>query len=979
MARAEQAFFRLKMSILKKRFGSLRAQWSILAINITAKQPKSPDAAPAHILRIELSTRITTQRLHYRSGEEETAAESVHLLFPKVRELMSNHPDAKVFCQIGLRLLNQVLRPYTARWHGWMTESEGSAGVTARFRDERVRRMFRVELRELQARLVGYEKAFEALSEGVAVKPEWLEPDAATQDEILSSLNHSERCADLGDQPLIAGIDPDTPVWNQFGKAATVKQINEKEHGFILERREMRGGQNRANGGNVTDAIGLALSGGGIRSATVCLGVAQVLAEKKILGAVDYLSSVSGGGYFGTFLSSYLSQYGATHGVQRSSIDEFIDRTFKRSETGVEAVAVRHLRNNSKYLLHGGPWGKVKMAGLMLSGIAANLSMILPLPLFGALAIWFLNFLGFWGGPALSEKAIPLGSSASPVVRILGTLSLTLLVFWMVLLGTQRKAVREPLNSPWFKIRDVCSMVTLALAVVTFLLVVAAGIPKIFGTIYAILGVRIKIGRDLSSVFSEEVLLAIAGALPFLFGAATAFFKQPWIHKLMARMFILSGPLFYGSVALFVCKQLGLTTGTAKWPWWLILVIAVFWLIWSCRFIDINSLGPHGYYRDRLCECYLAWNGKNEQNLLQAAISKWWSGKKGSEEHQADDGLNSGPEKVGVRLRLPLSNIAYPAAAPYHLVNTIVNLPASKNQDLRGRNGDFFILSPYYCGSPVCGYAETSLLEKGDPHVDLGTAMAISGAAASTNMGWRTLTNIRFLMALLNIRLGYWIPNIRYLDRVKARGAGFGYFLAEITGRIQENMRYLNISDGGHIENLGVYELLRRRCKFIVCVHGGANLETEGGDLQRLERYAAIDLGIALQYNLSDLQPDTRKISRAYAILIKIIYPADEIGWMIYLKPALTGGEPQYVLDYRFRNSSFPFDGILNQVFEEEQFEAYRSVGESAAASLFDKELFDETPPGSVREWFQKLADNLLPDNDAAFARAASPTDPATQ
>ena len=50
----------------------------------------------------------------------------------------------------------------------------------------------------------------------------------------------------------------------------------------------------------------------------------------------------------------------------------------------------------------------------------------------------------------------------------------------------------------------------------------------------------------------------------------------------MARMFILSGPLFYGSVALFVCKQLGLTTGTAKWPWWLILVIAVFWLIWSC-------------------------------------------------------------------------------------------------------------------------------------------------------------------------------------------------------------------------------------------------------------------------------------------------------------------------------------------------------------------------------------------------------------
>jgi hypothetical protein len=73
--------------------------------------------------------------------------------------------------------------------------------------------------------------------------------------------------------------------------------------------------------------------------------------------------------------------------------------------------------------------------------------------------------------------------------------------------------------------------------------------------------------------------------------------------------------------------------------------------------------------------------------------------------------------------------------------------------------------------------------------------MAISGAAASTNMGWRTLTNVRFLMALLNIRLGYWVPNIRHLDRIKGKGAGIEYFLAEITGRIRENMRYLNISD----------------------------------------------------------------------------------------------------------------------------------------------------------------------------------------
>jgi hypothetical protein len=195
--------FRSQMSFMKKRHGVARRAWSVLAINLPAKGSKLPDAAPAHLLRIELTTRITTQRLHYRSGEEETAAESVHMLFPKVRELMSNYPDAKIFCKIGLRLLDQVLRPYTARWHGWMTESEESAGGTPRFRDERVRRMFRVELRELQARLVGYQRAFESLADGEAVDPDWREPDTAAQLAILKSLSDSEERAGPGQQTAL--------------------------------------------------------------------------------------------------------------------------------------------------------------------------------------------------------------------------------------------------------------------------------------------------------------------------------------------------------------------------------------------------------------------------------------------------------------------------------------------------------------------------------------------------------------------------------------------------------------------------------------------------------------------------------------------------------------------------------------------------------------------------------------------------------
>src|SRR4029077_7784653 len=111
-----------------------------------------------------------------------------------------------------------------------------------------------------------------------------------------------------------------------------------------------------------------------------------------------------------------------------------------------------------------------------------------------------------------------------------------------------------------------------------------------------------------------------------------------------------------------------------------------------------------------------------------------------------------------------------------------------------------------------------------------------------------------------------------------------------------------------------------------------------------------------------------------YAILIKVLYGPDEIGWMIYLKPTITGAEPQYVLDYRYQNANFPHEGILEQTYDEERFEAYRAVGECAAESLFRPEIVGNTKPGKIRDWFQSLADNLLPDNDTAFPRQARPS-----
>jgi hypothetical protein len=958
---------------------------------------------------VELATRITTQTLHYRSGEEETAAESVHGLFKKARELMAANPSAADFNALSLELLNDCVRPYTARWHGWMT-SNHTKDEKPRFKSEVYRRKFREELKELQGQLLHFEEAFRTLA-AVSRSSEGSEPNTPRR-------GHK---ANLG-RAIEAGIGQQV----LFQRGMSCDEINQLEREFVSKRRSLLF-NSKQDSKHVMDAVGLAFSGGGIRSATVCLGVVQVLAQKKLLAEVDFLSTVSGGGYLGTFLSSFFHRF-PCHTPDKTLSDNLA------AADDVEPAAIRHLRNNSKYLLHGGAWGKLNMAALLLSGLGTNILMVLPVPLIAALVLDLLNCWGFWGdemsaNPANNSPTGPTGSAI--VLRVLGGL---LAGAWFFLTLFRRVALQHPAkkvanhgdgqegegpdadDSVWAKIRGALSFGTVILLVLFGVAGVLFLVPSFFH-LY-------KFFENPSGLWwhpSDKTILAILGLLPFLSGLAMSVLRTGRVQKFFSWLLVLSGPLLCGWSILFVGAQLGLTGRTPfSWrglPGWLVVLgVAAFLLIWSILCVDINSGGPHGYYRDRLCECYLARRGENELTWWQAAVQSIWSGpsiifriergvrsivdriKKGvmpviswikavlsrlaGGSKSAQPALPKEPVavakpapdaktgRVGNRLRLPLSCLAKPGLIPYHLVNAIVNLPASANQELRGRDGDFFLISPLVCGSPVCGYFSTEKLSGKDKHVDLGTAMAISGAAAAPNMGFHTLPQFRFLMALFNVRLGYWIPNVGIPKPAYGRGVGVDYLLREMAGHMNENLPFLNLSDGGHIENLGVYELVRRKSKFIICVHGGASLGTERGDLQRLQRYLKIDLGIDLEYDLSDLQPDAARQVRAYATLVKVKYAKDEVGWMIYLKPAITGGEPPYVLDLRCAVPEFPNEGLLDQAYSEEKFEAYRALGKWLAESLFRDEIVGESQPGSIREWFQKLADNLLPDNDEAFAQA---------
>jgi len=122
-------------------------------MNTTA--PASPDAAPAQALWVQLATCVTTQPLHYRSGEEETAAENIAGLFGKVRDLLGKHPDATAFRALALRLLNDTLRPCTARWHGWLTADKVCRDADGGFARHRLPTLPEADVRVLFIRAPG--------------------------------------------------------------------------------------------------------------------------------------------------------------------------------------------------------------------------------------------------------------------------------------------------------------------------------------------------------------------------------------------------------------------------------------------------------------------------------------------------------------------------------------------------------------------------------------------------------------------------------------------------------------------------------------------------------------------------------------------------------------------------------------------------------------------------------------------------------
>jgi hypothetical protein len=339
---------------------------------------------------------------------------------------------------------------------------------------------------------------------------------------------------------------------------------------------------------------------------------------------------------------------------------------------------------------------------------------------------------------------------------------------------------------------------------------------------------------------------------------------------------------------------------------------------------DINHVSMHRYYRDRLLEAYMPDFTQDKTSFTKA--DKFW--------------LHDVKHCQG-------------GASPYQIINTNVTIMGPTNQKsdckewkqlkYRARCGDSFIFSPLFVGSEATGYAETRSYRNGE--MSLATALSISGAAVDPNTGSTRSRPLSLVMTLLNLRLGYWARNPRFhahwpKPQLKERKLThtnrevlppIWHYVAlrEMLGwRMNEYQRHIRLSDGGHFENLGLYELIKRKCPYIIVSDAGADPKWTFRDLSRACELVRADFGAEVDIDIRCLRPNKKtKCSKVPFARGTIDYRDGTSGVLFYLKTTMFKGLPVDIQGYKRAHDEFPDEATTNQFFREAQFEAYRELG----------------------------------------------------
>lgn len=730
--------------------------------------------------------------------------------------------------------------------------------------------------------------------------------------------------------------------------------------------------------------IGLAFSGGGIRSATLNLGVLQAFASKQLLGKFDYLSTVSGGGYIGAFLSALIFHANGD-----------IPSVEAKLSANIEPHEINYLRKYSNYLTPKIGLSTDTMAALsvwltntllnqfvLISAIATlcalgffvnefalylvNKPYLMLLALVGvicsAYAFWIAIKESFFDQP-LTRHTTSLSNATKPSqwkkILAIGLLGVILFSLFMVDLSAFSKLNLQPfpavILSPFWLINPaIVGIISL------FMIFVIGAAGR--GVDIKLLGIRFYV-----SSFAREWWARLGGTALYMCGTWIASYFLILYLPLMLMNFLSNNTLptisFWSALAAlsaFLGKASS-TSGLGKinikekltifLPW---LVIAgmlslvsfgIFKLAYSfyhsgwpmaCIYlglfigfltltllsawrVDVNIFSLHYFYRNRLTRAYLgATNPNRKPNLFTGFDSN-------------DD--------------IEFSDCQH---RPLHIVNTALNLTNAKDLAWQQRLAASFAFTPLYSGftlpSQQGAYQPSNQYAKS---IRLGSIMAVSGAAASPNGGYHTAPATAFLMTMFNARLGRWYGNpLKPKWRNTSPAFGLGYLAKELLAKADLDSSYVYLSDGGHFENLGIYELVRRKCKLIIAVDAGQDGNYTFEDLGNAIRKCQVDLNVTIQINVNDIHPsepsqygDFKHAKKHFAIG-EILYDKanpKHNGLLLYIKNSLNGKEPTDLTNFKLQQPAFPHHSTVDQFFDESQFESYRHLGEHIALTVMQE------------------------------------------
>lgn len=821
------------------------------------------------------------------------------------------------------------------------------------------------------------------------------------------------------------------------------------EHKRIAERRRLTGkGLVDGQGGRVL--AGLALSGGGIRSATLSLGMLQALAKGDVLDEFDVMSTVSGGGYAGGFLCGLYIPEDRRLGNLKAPSDAqlktaaaqakvYLAATERRGDIGAspDAAPISWLRDCSRYLAPNGGgdlWGgfTLWLRNLLAVHFVIGLSLLLVLMLLGsvnnALPLWLFDTPAdslpdvlAWLAPGLLYGLLAL--------LVLGCALLPLgIAYWYTEMPKKRG------HGVWAGLLTDTALVGILMGPVLWfawrwvapdgqrVYGGSAAAELVLGSIWYVLGwlrtwtvarrdtstalmlvTRTRLTRWLSKALAIALSLAVLCLVLVACRAGLEWLRShPWvglsgagfvagalaIWKLMPskitpaertlalRWLPLIGALVLGTLLVLVWGMVA--------AWWLeadatlvgllLAVLFILALITGRSFQFLNLSTIQNLYTARLVRAYLGasnWVRQSEPNK-----------KDQTEAHPKDDMTldqyyGSSNEKGAVQLA---------SLAPLHLINVTINETVASQGSLVNQDRKGLPLTVTPDGYLINGRYQPRHIDKpGRPPamelMSLGRWIGVSGAAFAPGLGRGTRPELALLMVLANVRLGYWwrarwAKSAGYQPRQHMPFATQWHLYREMRASfkgMQDSYWYL--SDGGHLENTGVYALLRRRIDFILALDNGADDAYRFDDVANLMRLASVDLGARFKpitraslatrlsgssaAGLLELLGDPNGLPRDngkdenFLLAYHVELPAADglpahTATLLWVKPRLTARASLDLRQYQVTHPAFPQEATADQFFDDEQWESYRQLGELAGNTLLDRTMWPSGLSGLV-------------------------------